>query len=113
MALTYDEKIKHRDTLIRLRQMELGEDADALLDLVMPMIALTDAEAFTYTKVLPAMPEGEWVCAADIVETLGLGVSSRRSVSSALSRLVKEGHAESRKETSDIVTMYVKTYKEA
>lgn len=108
MALTHDEKIKHRDTLIRLREMELGEDADALLDLVMPMVALSDAEVFTYTKVLPAMPEGEWVCAADIVESLGLGASSRRSVSSALSRLVKESHAKSRKESSDIVTLYMK-----
>lgn len=112
MAIAYNDKMRLREELARVRAMGLGGDSDKLLDLVAPMLAPTDAEVFAYESVLPALPSGEWVCAADVVESLGLGASSRRSVSSALARLVKDGHATSRKESTDIVTLYMRTEEE-
>lgn len=106
MAYTYDEKKKLQSAWESLKAKATDEE-QYMLECVRSVFDHTDAEKFAYETVLPELSTDHYMTAAQMLAALGLGDASKRSVSSALVRLVKDGRAKSVKNDSG-TTEYVK-----
>lgn len=106
MAYTYSDK-KYYQRVIKYLREDIDEyDVHCLLDEVEYIFDFTEAETFTYEKVLPALKElGTWATTAQVADKLYMPDQKRR-IQMALIRLVKDGEAESRKEAEDAPTTY-------